>query len=165
MENQEQPAQQPRDAEIKEENPAGQGHGIEELGGSSGQGTPSLTKLFNLAGIGIFIGMLALVVGVLFLLIQKLTSSQMECVPQQCHGFEFTCGIKGPKACDDSYMMGDRCRQYAKCSIEEGKCMVVYSEKFYACRDCVKECKKLYIEDPISYSNCEASCGMGKGFS
>lgn len=125
----------------------------------------SISKMFNFAGIGIFLGTIFLVVGLFFVFFPKLFSREMVCVPQECHGLEFTCGYKQVKQCDASYMFGDRCRKYAKCTTESGKCAAVFSEKFYVCRDCVKACKKKYIEDPVAYSNCEASCDLGKGFS
>lgn len=126
---------------------------------------PNISRIFFASVFGIILGIVVFAIGLIVINSDKILSltSEMRCVPQECHGLKFTCGYKVPK-CDDKYVIGDRCRKYAKCGFYEGKCTEIFMDKFYACRQCVEECKKKYIEDIAELNACEMECDMGKGF-
>ncbi|MCX8167356.1 MAG: hypothetical protein N3E37_05910 [Candidatus Micrarchaeota archaeon] len=126
---------------------------------------PKLSRLFFFSLFGIILGFVVFGIGLLIINSDKLLAftSEMRCVPQECHGLKFTCGYNVPK-CDNKYVIGDRCRKYAKCGFLEGRCTEIFMDKFYACRQCVEECKKKHIEELAELTACEANCEMGKGF-
>ncbi|MCX8166924.1 MAG: hypothetical protein N3E37_03670 [Candidatus Micrarchaeota archaeon] len=126
---------------------------------------PKLTRLFFFSVFGIILGFVVFLIGLLIINSDKILAltSEMRCVPQECHGLKFSCGYNVPK-CDTKYVIGDRCRKYAKCGFLEGRCTEIFMDKFYACRQCVEECKKNHIEDLAELTACEANCEMGKGF-
>lgn len=85
-------------------------------------------------------------------------SNQSNCGIENCHGLEITCGSNIPEVCSLDYQLGDKCRQFAKCQIVNGRCQLVEDEDFQKCKSCVENCLKLYENDPLKLFNCEADC-------
>lgn len=80
------------------------------------------------------------------------------CGMENCHGLDITCGPNIPKFCTEEYMLGDNCRQYAKCEIINGKCQLVKSEKFELCKSCVETCAEDFRDDVMEIFKCESGC-------
>lgn len=80
------------------------------------------------------------------------------CGIQQCHGLDITCGVAIPRACTTVYLVGDSCRQYAKCQIINGKCQLVKSDKFDSCKTCVEDCQKNSKNNQVNITDCEMRC-------
>jgi len=78
-----------------------------------------------------------------------------------CHGLDLACGTNGPEVCDLSYRVGDKCRQYAKCSSgSDGTCTLTTSPEFDSCKSCVERCEaiKSSTVDPSMVFECESKC-------
>lgn len=61
------------------------------------------------------------------------------------------------------YKFGDRCRQYARCEIMDGECVLVESEEFKECKACVQKCQETFQDDMmIKGFECESRCGRPK---
>lgn len=88
--------------------------------------------------------------------------SPSECGIENCHGLNITCGPNIPKACTMMYGFGDRCRQFVRCEIIEGKCQLVESEAFQRCKMCIEECKQYGEKDIIKSFECESHCGLSE---
>jgi len=109
-----------------------------------------------------------LIIGLAFFLItknypsklpQKIPSiSSEKCGIENCHGLEITCGPNIPKTCTFEYQLGDRCREFAKCEIIEGKCQLVKSQKFTDCKICVENCLKKHQNNQEELFRCEEKC-------
>lgn len=80
------------------------------------------------------------------------------CGIESCHGMEIVCGSKVPEACTEVYMMGDGCRQFAKCEISGGKCQIAPSDKFDQCKACVQKCEIDFSQDSMKMFECEYNC-------
>ena len=81
-----------------------------------------------------------------------------KCGIENCHGLDITCGPNIPNVCTEIYMIGDGCRQYAKCEIINGKCQLVQNKKFEDCKSCVEKCSEDFSNDPIKLSQCAYKC-------
>jgi len=90
----------------------------------------------------------------------QLFNSQQSCGIENCHGLEITCGSHIPKICSQEYQIGDACRQYARCQIQNGKCQLVKSDKFNQCKNCVKDCEKNFKKNSLKLSQCEGKCHL-----
>jgi len=78
-----------------------------------------------------------------------------------CHGLDLACGTNAPEVCTEEYRLGDKCRQYAKCSSgSDGTCTLVTSPLFDSCKSCVERCAaiKSGTVDPAMVFECEATC-------
>lgn len=88
----------------------------------------------------------------------KPADNPINCGIENCHGLEIVCSEKEPPMCTLEYMLGDKCRQYAKCAVIDGKCQVLPSDDFDACKTCVEKCKLEFPEDTTQAILCEADC-------
>jgi len=100
-----------------------------------------------------------ILVSILFGLISCHSGYSEPCGIENCHGLEIACGPNIPEVCTESYMLGDRCRQYASCKVIDGKCQQIKSEKFQQCRSCVQNCSKDFKNDVLKLWACESRCG------
>jgi hypothetical protein len=80
------------------------------------------------------------------------------CGIESCHGMDIVCGSKVPEACTAVYMLGDGCRQFAKCEITGGKCKIAPSDKFDQCKACVQKCEIDFSKDSMKMFECEYNC-------
>ena len=90
-------------------------------------------------------------------------TQEEKCGIENCHGLDITCGPNIPDACTEIYMIGDGCRQYAKCEIINGKCQLVQNKKFEDCKSCVEKCSEDFKNDPIKLSQCAYKCAEAGG--
>jgi len=79
------------------------------------------------------------------------------CGIENCHGMQINCSTSPAENCTEEYQIGDKCRKYAKCEMQEGKCVFVNSAEFNSCVMCVNQCIDLY-NDPLNQFTCEANC-------
>ena len=89
---------------------------------------------------------------------QKESAVPSACGIENCHGADITCGPNFPDVCTAMYALGDFCRQYARCEITEGECLLVKSAEFDTCVGCIRECTDNLQNDPVEAFNCEAEC-------
>lgn len=81
-----------------------------------------------------------------------------KCGIENCHGMEISCGKNVPESCTEQYKLGDACRQYARCEIQEGKCQLSKSEKFDKCKKCVEKCEADLKDNVLNIFGCESNC-------
>lgn len=81
-----------------------------------------------------------------------------ECGIENCHGLDIVCGSNRAEACTELYQLGDRCRQYADCSVVGGICKYIENPQFTACKNCVRGCEDRYGGDSIRLFQCEGDC-------
>ena len=80
------------------------------------------------------------------------------CQRENCHGLDIKCGANSPDVCTDMYALGDKCLQYAECSVVDGDCQVKANSQFDACRSCVADCAEKYQSDATLMFECEGKC-------
>ena len=80
------------------------------------------------------------------------------CSIENCHGLDIQCGSNPPAACNMMYMVGDKCRTYASCGVENGTCHQIQNPKFAACKSCVDTCIGKYKDQPMEQMDCESKC-------
>ena len=80
------------------------------------------------------------------------------CGIENCHGMEIICGSKPAEVCTAMYQLGDKCRQYAKCSLQESTCQQEKNPQFTNCKNCVESCLEKYKKDQIKIFKCENQC-------
>jgi len=80
------------------------------------------------------------------------------CGIENCHGLEISCGPNVAEICTMEYEIGDKCRQFARCGFVDGKCQVLSSVEFEACKACVEKCISDF-GDSEAVLECEANCG------
>jgi len=85
-------------------------------------------------------------------------NASTDCGIENCHSLEITCGPKPAQICTEIYQLGDRCRQHAQCSFENGVCRQTENPSFTACKDCVNGCLEKYKDDQIKLFECESRC-------
>jgi hypothetical protein len=85
-------------------------------------------------------------------------SKSNSCGIENCHGMDIVCGPKPAEICTEIYQLGDKCRQYAKCSIKEGKCQKEENLQFTNCKSCVENCLERYKKDQVKMFECESQC-------
>ncbi len=78
-----------------------------------------------------------------------------KCGIENCHGLDISCGPNVPDACTAIYMLGDFCREYAKCEVVDGQCTFVESDYFKVCKACVDKCNQKSGQDAFA---CEQQC-------
>ncbi len=76
------------------------------------------------------------------------------CEVSNCHGMEVTCG-EPVEACTMEYALGDFCRDFASCQLNDGYCDLEKQPRFDSCVSCVTKCLEL---DPIDGFECENEC-------
>ncbi|MCK5015232.1 MAG: hypothetical protein KAS66_15585 [Candidatus Omnitrophica bacterium] len=92
------------------------------------------------------------------LALEKRDQSRPRCGIENCHGLDIICGENVPKECTEIYMFGDRCRQYAKCAIVDGKCMFIESKEFNECKLCIEKCCETLENNMPESFGCESRC-------
>ncbi|MFH1126888.1 MAG: hypothetical protein V1718_02145 [archaeon] len=98
---------------------------------------------------------------ILVILISGCTQKDQDetrCGIENCHGTDITCGPDVPDACTMEYAFGDRCRQYAICTMIDGECRLLKNEKFDACKSCAEKCETKYKDDISKTFECESTC-------
>jgi len=90
--------------------------------------------------------------------------SPISCTPgacdlQTCHGFNnISCGSNPPDVCTEMYEVGDKCLQYAKCGVQNGKCQQIQNSQFTECKSCVQKCIDTNKNDNSKLVECENKC-------
>lgn len=79
------------------------------------------------------------------------------CAASNCHGSELSCDLvfDGDLICTQEYRVGDHCRALASCEMRDGECVVVKSDSYSACIECVKKCEGLEGAQALS---CDDEC-------
>jgi hypothetical protein len=80
------------------------------------------------------------------------------CAIENCHSLDIKCGANPTEVCTEIYMIGDKCLQYAKCGIENGKCQQIENSQFTNCKSCVQACIDANKNDNIELFACESKC-------
>jgi hypothetical protein len=75
-----------------------------------------------------------------------------------CHGLDIECG-QSVQMRTEMYQLGDKCRQYAKCSVVNDKCQQIENPEFTACKSCALRYEKDFPDDPDKAFMCESRCG------
>lgn len=81
--------------------------------------------------------------------------ASLKCGLESCHGLDLKCGNNPPKICSQMYAIGDFCREYAKCEISNGNCVLIKNTKLNSCIACMKACP---TKDTIKHADCEIEC-------
>jgi len=80
------------------------------------------------------------------------------CGIENCHGLDIVCGSHPAQICTEIYMLGDKCRQYAQCNIENEVCRQTENSQFTTCKTCVEKCSEKDEKDQIKLFECESQC-------
>ncbi len=80
------------------------------------------------------------------------------CGVTNCHGMNVTCGPDVAEICTMEYQIGDKCRAYANCRVQNGSCLVVEQPGYRPCVSCVENCIAMKGNDPIKAFECESAC-------
>lgn len=81
------------------------------------------------------------------------------CVPTSCHGLDLACGATPAQSCTHDYQPGDKCRQYAQCSVaSDGSCSTITGSQYNSCKACVQKCELRGGDDSLAAATCEESC-------
>lgn len=86
------------------------------------------------------------------------TCSPGACSLENCHGLDIKCGSNPPDVCTETYMVGDKCLQYAKCGVQNGKCQQIENPQFTQCELCVQKCIDANKNDNMKSFECESQC-------
>jgi hypothetical protein len=78
-----------------------------------------------------------------------------DCVVTNCHGKEVTCGFGEALMCTEQYVIGDLCRQYVECKVQDGVCAPKELDKYQQCVACIKTCES---KDAIEAFQCDEGC-------
>jgi hypothetical protein len=82
-----------------------------------------------------------------------------ECDIMECHGLDIHCGLRARgAACDEMYMMGDFCREFATCEMRAGRCALLLDPKFTQCKTCFESCSK--GDDEACDTSCRKKMGV-----
>jgi hypothetical protein len=84
--------------------------------------------------------------------------SSQKCQLETCHGLDIVCGSHPPDVCTEIYELGDKCLQYAKCGVQNGKCQQIQNSQFTQCKLCVQKCTDANKNDNIKLFECESKC-------
>ena len=108
----------------------------------------------------LFIIIVLIAVGLLFaaFFLFNQPKSSNTCGIENCHGLEIVCGSHPVQVCTEIYELGDKCRQYAQCNLENGVCQQKENSQFTACKNCVENCSGKYKNDQIKLFECEGRC-------
>ncbi len=85
-------------------------------------------------------------------------TGSLSCALENCHGLDIKCGSNPPNACTAMYGIGDKCLQYAKCGVINGKCQQVQNPQFTQCKSCVQKCIDANKNDNMKLFECESNC-------
>jgi len=81
------------------------------------------------------------------------------CSLETCHDFNnISCGSNPPDVCTEIYMIGDKCLQYAKCGVQNGKCQQIQNTQFTMCKSCVQKCIDVSKDNTTELFECENKC-------
>ncbi len=86
------------------------------------------------------------------------TCSPGACSLENCHGLNIVCGSNPPDVCTEIYEIGDKCLQYAKCGVQDGKCQQIQNSQFTQCKSCVQKCIDANENDNMKLFECESKC-------
>lgn len=86
------------------------------------------------------------------------TCSPGNCALETCHGLEISCGPNPAGICTAMYQIGDNCLQYARCGIQNGKCLQIENAQFTKCKSCVLKCMNDHNNDNSNRFECESKC-------
>jgi len=108
----------------------------------------------------IFIIIALIAVGLLFtaFFLFNRPKSSNTCGIENCHGLDIVCGPHPAQICTEIYELGDKCRQYVQCSLEDGVCRQTENPQFTACKNCVEKCSEKDEKDQIKLFECESRC-------
>jgi len=81
-----------------------------------------------------------------------------DCALETCHGLNIVCGSNPPDVCTEMYGIGDKCLQYAKCGVQNGKCQQIQNSQFTQCKLCVQKCIDANENDNMKLFECESKC-------
>ena len=81
------------------------------------------------------------------------------CGIENCHGLEIICGPNPAEICTLIYEIGDNCRKYAECQIQDGLCQQIENPQFTKCKTCVEDCLERYKDEQTELFECERQCG------
>jgi hypothetical protein len=88
-----------------------------------------------------------------------ITCTSGACALQTCHGFNnISCGSNPPDVCTEMYEVGDKCLQYAKCGVQNGKCQQIQNPQFTECKSCVQKCIDTNKNNNSKLFECESKC-------
>jgi len=88
-----------------------------------------------------------------------ITCSPGACALETCHGFNnISCGSHPPDVCTEMYEVGDKCLQYAKCGVQDGKCQQIQNTQFTRCKSCVQKCIDTNRDVNSNLFGCESKC-------
>lgn len=86
---------------------------------------------------------------------------QPKCGIESCHGLDnITCGKNVPETCTEEYQLGDSCRRFFQCRIQNGECEKIENSKFDECKDCISKCREKFKEDDPKIWECEEACHL-----
>ncbi|MCS7092710.1 MAG: hypothetical protein NZM26_05195 [Patescibacteria group bacterium] len=81
----------------------------------------------------------------------------LSCGIANCHGLDIECG-KPAEVCTMVYQLGDKCRQFARCAVMNGKCQHIENDEFKTCKACVEKCQIDFAESVEEAFECESRC-------
>lgn len=88
--------------------------------------------------------------------------SVIECAVQGCHGLPVTCGPSKDLMCTEVYMLGDGCRNIAKCEKISNSCVMTNNSAVQKCSECVQKCitsdAETDMANPRDKFSCEQKC-------
>ncbi|MEI7603805.1 MAG: hypothetical protein WCJ19_02190 [bacterium] len=82
------------------------------------------------------------------------------CGVENCHGLDIQCGSNTNNMCTSMYQVGDICRQYAQCGLDNGSCQQIQNSNFTQCKTCVQNCLALNPSDSVKQIECEGKCNL-----
>ncbi len=85
-------------------------------------------------------------------------NNQARCGFENCHGLDIRCGQNIAEICTTDYQLGDKCRQYAKCEVNEGQCGFSLNSDFLDCKKCVEQCESDFSNEIDKIFACESKC-------
>ncbi|MFA5348052.1 MAG: hypothetical protein WC294_07935 [Methanoregula sp.] len=85
-------------------------------------------------------------------------TGRADCGVTPCHGLDLTCGPRIPEVCTEVYQLGDKCRQFANCTMDGRTCRIVTTPEFDTCKSCVLMCLNESRNDPSKSFACEETC-------
>jgi hypothetical protein len=86
------------------------------------------------------------------------TCTPPACQLETCHGLDISCGSNPADVCTETYMVGDKCLQYAKCGVRNGTCSQVENKSFTQCKTCVQNCIDNNKDNSEKLFGCESTC-------
>jgi len=100
----------------------------------------------------------------LLVLISRPSLADSACGIENCHGLDIQCGPKIAEICTEMYALGDRCRVYARCGMDNGECKLLESGQFQLCYACVKACEEKHKDNIVDAFSCESKCDLDSNY-